>query len=136
MDGASSSILVHGFSWLYDSSGGEIELQEIVNGLINTQMYKSPGILIALICITVGIGFDLSPTPYHQWTPDVYEEVCYIVGSHPLETTSIEQVVKIEKNQSFTTTDEGFPERFRITNPFEKSKSNGFGLIHTRGRKY
>nr|AGS43961.1 NADH-plastoquinone oxidoreductase subunit 2 [Vicia faba] len=73
MGGASSSILVHGFSWLYGSSGGEIELQEIVNGLINTQMYNSPGILIALICITVGIGFKLSPAPSHQWTPDVYE---------------------------------------------------------------
>nr|YP_010167948.1 NADH-plastoquinone oxidoreductase subunit 2 [Allium karataviense]YP_010167963.1 NADH-plastoquinone oxidoreductase subunit 2 [Allium karataviense]QRZ01225.1 NADH-plastoquinone oxidoreductase subunit 2 [Allium karataviense]QRZ01240.1 NADH-plastoquinone oxidoreductase subunit 2 [Allium karataviense] len=73
MGGASSSILVHGFSWLYGSSGGEIELQEIVNGLINTQMYNSPGISIALISITVGIGFKLSPVPFHQWTPDVYE---------------------------------------------------------------
>nr|URQ21285.1 NADH-plastoquinone oxidoreductase subunit 2 [Heptacodium miconioides]URQ21299.1 NADH-plastoquinone oxidoreductase subunit 2 [Heptacodium miconioides] len=73
MGGASSSILVHGFSWLYGSSGGEIELQEIVNGLINTQMYNSPGISIVLIFITVGIGFKLSPAPSHQWTPDVYE---------------------------------------------------------------
>nr|YP_009988195.1 NADH-plastoquinone oxidoreductase subunit 2 [Sedum lineare]YP_009988210.1 NADH-plastoquinone oxidoreductase subunit 2 [Sedum lineare]QNM38433.1 NADH-plastoquinone oxidoreductase subunit 2 [Sedum lineare]QNM38448.1 NADH-plastoquinone oxidoreductase subunit 2 [Sedum lineare] len=73
MGGASSSILVHGFSWLYGSSGGEIELQEIVNGLINTQMYNSPGISIALIFITVGIGFKLAPAPSHQWTPDVYE---------------------------------------------------------------
>nr|YP_009363282.1 NADH-plastoquinone oxidoreductase subunit 2 [Eriobotrya japonica]ANA10312.1 NADH-plastoquinone oxidoreductase subunit 2 [Eriobotrya japonica] len=73
MGGASSSILVHGFSWLYGSSGGEIELQEIVNGLINTQMYNSPGISIVLIFITVGIGFKVSPAPSHQWTPDVYE---------------------------------------------------------------
>nr|YP_004769855.1 NADH-plastoquinone oxidoreductase subunit 2 [Wolffiella lingulata]YP_004769872.1 NADH-plastoquinone oxidoreductase subunit 2 [Wolffiella lingulata]AEK94468.1 NADH-plastoquinone oxidoreductase subunit 2 [Wolffiella lingulata]AEK94485.1 NADH-plastoquinone oxidoreductase subunit 2 [Wolffiella lingulata] len=73
MGGASSSILVHGFSWLYGLSGGEIELQEIVNGLINTQMYNSPGISIALIFITVGIGFKLSLAPFHQWTPDVYE---------------------------------------------------------------
>nr|QJD20916.1 NADH-plastoquinone oxidoreductase subunit 2 [Trifolium alexandrinum] len=73
MGGASSSILVHGFSWIYGLSGGEIELQEIVNGLINTQMYNSPGISIALIFITVGIGFKLSPAPSHQWTPDVYE---------------------------------------------------------------
>lgn len=65
MGGASSSILVHGFSWLYGSSGGEIELQEIVNGLINTQMYNSPGISIALIFITVGIGFKLSLAPSH-----------------------------------------------------------------------
>nr|YP_009590686.1 NADH dehydrogenase subunit 2 [Lophocereus schottii]AVY52225.1 NADH dehydrogenase subunit 2 [Lophocereus schottii] len=73
MGGASSSILVHGFSWLYGSSGGEIELQEIVNGLINKQMYNFPGISIALIFITVGIGFKLSPAPSHQWTPYVYE---------------------------------------------------------------
>nr|YP_009154996.1 NADH dehydrogenase subunit 2 [Gentiana straminea]YP_009155011.1 NADH dehydrogenase subunit 2 [Gentiana straminea]YP_009420202.1 NADH dehydrogenase subunit 2 [Gentiana macrophylla]YP_009521346.1 NADH dehydrogenase subunit 2 [Gentiana dahurica]YP_009521361.1 NADH dehydrogenase subunit 2 [Gentiana dahurica]YP_009521431.1 NADH dehydrogenase subunit 2 [Gentiana siphonantha]YP_009521446.1 NADH dehydrogenase subunit 2 [Gentiana siphonantha]YP_009521516.1 NADH dehydrogenase subunit 2 [Gentiana of len=73
MGGASSSILVHAFSWLYGSSGGEIELQEIVNGLIKTQMYNSPGISIALLFITVGIGFKLSPAPSHQWTPDVYE---------------------------------------------------------------
>ena len=30
MGGASSSILVHCFSWLYGSSGGGIKLQEIV----------------------------------------------------------------------------------------------------------
>ncbi|XBJ19853.1 hypothetical protein VPH35_010775 [Triticum aestivum] len=77
MGGASSSILVHGFSWLYGSSGGEIELQEIVNGLINTQMYNSPGISIALISITVGLGFKLSPAPFHQCTLDVYEGVDY-----------------------------------------------------------
>nr|KYP55901.1 hypothetical protein KK1_002127 [Cajanus cajan] len=75
MDGTSSSILVHGFSWLYGSFRREIELQEIVNGLINTQMYNSPVILIALIFITLGIGFKLSPTSSHQWTLDVYEGV-------------------------------------------------------------
>jgi NAD(P)H-quinone oxidoreductase subunit 2 len=31
MSGASFSILIHGFFWLYGSFGGEIELQEIVN---------------------------------------------------------------------------------------------------------
>ncbi|KAG4155117.1 hypothetical protein ERO13_D03G092550v2, partial [Gossypium hirsutum] len=62
------------------SSGGEIELQEIVNGLINTQMYNSPGISIALIFITVGIGFKLSPTPSHQWTLDVFEGVRFMFG--------------------------------------------------------
>ncbi|XLU57329.1 hypothetical protein S245_051977, partial [Arachis hypogaea] len=32
-------------------------------------------ISIALIFITVGIEFKLSPVPSHQWTPDVYEGV-------------------------------------------------------------
>ncbi|XBJ09414.1 hypothetical protein VPH35_014498 [Triticum aestivum] len=40
-------------------------------------MYNSPGISIALISITVGLGFKLSPAPFHQWTPDVYEGVDY-----------------------------------------------------------
>ncbi|TXG64001.1 hypothetical protein EZV62_010995 [Acer yangbiense] len=165
MGGASSSILVHGFSWLYGSSGGEIELQEIVNGLINTQMYNSPGISIALIFITVGIGFKLSPAPSHQWTPDMLQSwfssfrdyECNrsirrqkdhpkMIISWLLRTNQIRwfyfsifltcsygtKVEKIEKNQSFTTTDEGFLEKLRISNPF--SKSNGFDLIHTRGR--
>jgi NADH:ubiquinone oxidoreductase subunit 4 (subunit M) len=58
--------------------GREIELQEIVNGLINTQMYNTPGISIALIFITVGLGFKLSPIPFHQWTPNVYEGVWFV----------------------------------------------------------
>ncbi|MBA0575710.1 hypothetical protein Golob_024087 [Gossypium lobatum] len=78
MGEASSSILVHGFSWLYGSSEGEIELQEIMNGLTNTQMYKSPEISIALIFIMVGTGFKLSPAPSHQWSPDVYEGVRFV----------------------------------------------------------
>ena len=76
--GASSSILIHGFSWLYGSFGGEIELQEIVNGLIYTQIYNSPGISIALIFIIVGIGFKLSPSPSYQWTPDLYKGVWFV----------------------------------------------------------
>nr|YP_009555468.1 NADH dehydrogenase subunit B [Dendrolycopodium obscurum]AZU95322.1 NADH dehydrogenase subunit B [Dendrolycopodium obscurum] len=73
MGGTGSSISAYGFSWLYGLSGGETQLQEIVKGLIKTQMYNSPGTSIALICTMVGIGFKLSLVPFHQWTPDVYE---------------------------------------------------------------
>jgi len=74
-----SAGLVYALSWLYGLSGGEIELQEIVTGLIDTQMYDSPGLWIALISITVGIGSELSPVPFHQWTPDVYEGVWFVL---------------------------------------------------------
>lgn len=67
VDGASSSILVQGFSWLYGLSEGHIDLQAIVNALINRQMYNSLVISIALIFLTVGIGFKLCATPSHQW---------------------------------------------------------------------
>nr|YP_007374691.1 NAD(P)H-quinone oxidoreductase subunit 2 [Equisetum hyemale]AGC26607.1 NAD(P)H-quinone oxidoreductase subunit 2 [Equisetum hyemale] len=73
MGGATSSILVYGFSLLYGLSGGKIQLQQIATGLLNNQMYDSIALFLATIFIVVGIGFKLSLVPFHQWTPDVYE---------------------------------------------------------------
>lgn len=73
--GLSSSILAYGFSWLYGLSGGETNIQKIVNGVSDTQMWNSTGIFIALLCITIGLAFKLSLVPFHQWTPDIYEGV-------------------------------------------------------------
>nr|BCX55349.1 NADH-plastoquinone oxidoreductase subunit 2 [Scopelophila cataractae] len=71
--GTSSSILAYGFSWLYGLSGGEVQLQKIANGLLNTAMFNSFANLVGLIFVIIGIGFKLSLVPFHQWTPDVYE---------------------------------------------------------------
>nr|AJB98514.1 NADH dehydrogenase subunit 2 [Helminthostachys zeylanica] len=71
--GASSSTSIYGFSLLYGLSGGEIRLQGIASGLINTRMYDSIGVAISTIFITVGTGFKPSLVPFHQWAPDVYE---------------------------------------------------------------
>ncbi|KAF6142211.1 hypothetical protein GIB67_037129 [Kingdonia uniflora] len=52
-------------------------------------MYNSLGFSIALIFITVGIGFK-SPAPSHQWTPNVYEghdigkSHCYYSNKHAI----------------------------------------------------
>nr|UPO65345.1 NADH dehydrogenase subunit 2 [Micrasterias americana] len=73
MGGASSSILVYGFSWLYGLSGGELQLSKIVNGITSQEIYLSFGLWVAFVCILVGIGFKISAVPFHQWTPDVYE---------------------------------------------------------------
>lgn len=86
MGGASSSILVYGFSWLYGLSGGELQLSKIVNGITSQEKYFLPmdpfgssgtlealGLWVAFVCIIVGIGFKISAVPFHQWTPDVYE---------------------------------------------------------------
>lgn len=77
MGGASSSILVYGFSWLYGLSGGKLQLPEIASTLTN-QNYYPLGIWVALICILVGICFKISAVPFHQWTPDVYEGVRFV----------------------------------------------------------
>jgi len=73
--GASSSILLYGFSWLYGLSGGKILLNELLTGLENTSSIAPLGIWIAFTCVIVGIGFKISAVPFHQWSPDVYEGV-------------------------------------------------------------
>nr|UPO65744.1 NADH dehydrogenase subunit 2 [Euastrum ansatum] len=73
MGGASSSILVYGFSWLYGLSGGELQLSKIINGITSQEMSLLSGLWVAFVCILVGIGFKISAVPFHQWTPDVYE---------------------------------------------------------------
>lgn len=73
--GTSSSIFVYGSSWLYGLSGGETNIQKIVDSLSTTQMYNSAGIFVALACTTIGLAFKLSMVPFHQWTPDIYEGV-------------------------------------------------------------
>ena len=40
MDTANFFILVHDFFWLYDSLETEIKFQNIINNLINLQIYK------------------------------------------------------------------------------------------------
>ncbi len=78
MGGISSSILAYGFSWLYGLFGEETQLQEVINGFINTKMYNSLGTFIGLICIIVGIEFELSLVPFHLWTPDIYKGVWFV----------------------------------------------------------
>jgi NADH:ubiquinone oxidoreductase subunit 2 (subunit N) len=72
--GASSSILLYGFSWLYGLSGGKLQLSDLLEGITNNGSL-SLSIWIAFTCVIVGIGFKISAVPFHQWTPDVYEGV-------------------------------------------------------------
>lgn len=73
--GASSAILLYGFSWLYGLSGGKLILNELLTGLQNNSSLTPLGIWIAFTCVIVGIGFKISAVPFHQWSPDVYEGV-------------------------------------------------------------
>ncbi|KAL2943729.1 NAD(P)H-quinone oxidoreductase subunit 2 B chloroplastic [Bienertia sinuspersici] len=70
--GATSCILGHVLSWLNGSSGGEIELPEIVNG----------------------IRLKLSPSLSHQWTPNVYKGVRMILGNiNAITLTSMKHIL-------------------------------------------
>nr|YP_009549250.1 NADH dehydrogenase subunit 2 [Vittaria graminifolia]AYW16399.1 NADH dehydrogenase subunit 2 [Vittaria graminifolia] len=71
ISGVSSSFLLYGFSLLYAISGGQLQLDKIMNG-INLGQF-GPVTYIATAFITAGTSFKLSLFPFHQWTPDVYE---------------------------------------------------------------
>nr|YP_008474540.1 NADH-plastoquinone oxidoreductase subunit 2 [Marsilea crenata]AGI51478.1 NADH-plastoquinone oxidoreductase subunit 2 [Marsilea crenata] len=73
MGGVSSSFLLYGFALLYGLSGGEIQLNRIVDGLLLNRMFDSLAIYVSLTFIVAGMAFKLSLVPFHQWTPDVYE---------------------------------------------------------------
>jgi len=78
MGGASSSFLVYGFSLLYGLSGGEVQLNKLVDGLLSTQMCDSVAIYTSIAFVVAGMAFKLSLVPFHQWTPDVYEGVWFV----------------------------------------------------------
>lgn len=62
---------VNPFSWIYFIVQGNC-------ALTNTQTYDSIKIQLCPYFIIVGIGFKVSPTPYRQWTLDVYEQMWII----------------------------------------------------------
>ncbi|KAL6496211.1 hypothetical protein OROGR_029469 [Orobanche gracilis] len=71
----------------------EIELQKIMDDLINTQMYNSIGILIALIFMTVELG---SSFPQPLLINGILNGGCYIVGSHPSKIMSVS--IRLQKD--------------------------------------
>nr|ATL58182.1 NADH-plastoquinone oxidoreductase subunit B [Azolla microphylla] len=73
MGGVSPSLLMYGFSLSYGLSGGEIQLNKIVDGLLLNRMLDPLAIHISLALVVAGMAFKLSLVPFHQWTPDVYE---------------------------------------------------------------
>ena len=71
--GASSAFFLYGISWIYGVSGGHLELDYIANALVALDASQSWACGLALVLMTVGVGFKVSAAPFHQWTPDVYQ---------------------------------------------------------------
>ena len=66
--GMSAAFLLFGFSILYglSNSTGLLEIALKIHGL-------SPLLVIAIVCVTVGLGFKVAAAPFHFWAPDVYQ---------------------------------------------------------------
>ena len=64
-----SGLLLYGISLVYGFSGTMdfAALGHLLNGTV------SPGLVVGIVFVIVGLAFKISAAPFHMWTPDVYE---------------------------------------------------------------
>jgi NADH-quinone oxidoreductase subunit N len=78
-----SGALLYGMSLIYGLTG-TLNLSEIAARL---QGPASPGVILGLTFIVVGVAFKLGAVPFHMWLPDVYEgaptSVTLFIGTAP-----------------------------------------------------
>jgi NADH-quinone oxidoreductase subunit N len=66
-----SGMLLYGASLIYGFAG-TTEFAGLAR-LFAEGTTPSPGLIIGLVFVTVGLAFKISAVPFHMWTPDVYE---------------------------------------------------------------
>ena len=57
--------LVYGFSGTMDFAG--------LSQVLSRPESASPGLIVGIVFVLVGLAFKISAVPFHMWTPDVYE---------------------------------------------------------------
>ncbi|MFM9106700.1 MAG: NADH-quinone oxidoreductase subunit N, partial [Chloroflexota bacterium] len=72
-----SAILVYGMAWIYGATG-TTDLDGISRALAavgegDRGILSEPSLLLALLLLTVGLGFKMAAVPFHFWTPDAYD---------------------------------------------------------------
>ncbi len=67
----SSGMLLYGASMIYGFTGTTsfVELAKLMTG----SGAPSPGLVIGVVFVAVGLAFKVSAVPFHMWVPDVYE---------------------------------------------------------------
>ncbi len=66
-----SGLLLYGISLVY-GFGGSMQFAALAHALGGTGRI-SPGLVVGIVFVIVGLAFKLSAAPFHMWTPDVYE---------------------------------------------------------------
>lgn len=66
-----SGLLLYGVSLVYGYSG-TMDLMSLKQLLV-TPANASPGLVVGIVFVLVGLAFKVSAVPFHMWTPDVYE---------------------------------------------------------------
>ena len=68
--GMSAAFLLFGLSWLYGATG-ELNLPKMAVKLAGNQL--DPLVIVAILMVTIGLGFKIAAVPFHLWAPDAYQ---------------------------------------------------------------
>jgi NADH-quinone oxidoreductase subunit N len=66
-----SGLLLYGISLVYGFSG-TMDFARLAHALTSPGE-ASPGLIVGVVFVIVGLAFKISAAPFHMWTPDVYE---------------------------------------------------------------
>jgi NADH-quinone oxidoreductase subunit N len=66
-----SGLLLYGISLVYGFSG-TMDFATIARAL-SQPATVSPGLIVGIVFVLVGLAFKIAAVPFHMWTPDVYE---------------------------------------------------------------
>jgi NADH-quinone oxidoreductase subunit N len=66
-----SGLLLYGISLVYGFSG-TMDFEALAKVLARPES-ASPGLIVGIVFVLVGLAFKISAVPFHMWTPDVYE---------------------------------------------------------------
>lgn len=66
-----SGLLLYGISLVYGFSGS-MDFRVLARALVSPAS-ASPGMIVGVVFVIVGLGFKVAAAPFHMWTPDVYE---------------------------------------------------------------
>ncbi len=71
LSGLASGLLLYGISLVYGFSG-TMDLTSL-HDLLVQPANATPGLVVGIVFVLVGLAFKVSAVPFHMWTPDVYE---------------------------------------------------------------
>ena len=66
-----SGLMLYGITLVYGFSG-TMDFAALAKALLQPA-HASPGVIVGMVFVLVGLAFKISAVPFHMWTPDVYE---------------------------------------------------------------
>ncbi|GIW03741.1 MAG: NADH-quinone oxidoreductase subunit N 2 [Thermomicrobiales bacterium] len=70
-----SAILIYAMAWTYGLTGSTNldEIRAAIQDSVAGRERLEASLLLALLLLTVGLGFKIAAVPFHMWTPDAYD---------------------------------------------------------------